>query len=829
MKRTEPNVRGVRWTVGIIMISWCIAYLWALSTWRIESSPPDSLSTVVSSSEMVDKSPIAPPRAYRSSESLLLVSADNVTSADAHDVLIPTVAVQPSEPVIVPLHGLVLSEAHPQEERDTGPEAMKTEELSTGYQRALQNEGYWEQHAEIVDEVPSRRIVQWPRPDSLIAHIEHLSEQPELSTWAFEVLLALEELSSFALLTGEGPDRVMGRLADLIDQSDDLKQELSSDALQSDLGRARYSLSRRLVLWTHVQDAADAQWASAHDEEEPLDVAARIDAVDQLLQGTDAWRDYLLIDKLVSLATEDSTDSLDTRKTVARQVMGRITKEDLTVEQSHYLQEAEIVALSAALRHWAAEPVSLLSLLCDLETYESTLSPTAARRIVSAQASLKVSPIQELRDVAECLDRHYRNANVRVAMTSEFLNRLLPQVDQVNIPVSDQILGARVRGRSAATTELHLRLVPDNDRARIQLEANGRVQSRTRSFHGPIVFFNDGRSTYHAESLLLIDPDGIRVWRSRASANSSDRVRDIQTDYDAVPLLGNLVRGFAKSQYDDQRHGVRLEVEHRISQQAARRFDEEINSHISRAHDRVQNNVINPLDDLQLDPTAIDMRTTSDQLIMRWRLAGEKQLAAFTARLCPPANTLMQIQLHQSALNNTVKQLGLDGRSSDLRELYVSLANCLGYEDATAPDDLPEKVAIQFADEESVKVQCEGGRVTLTLNIARLDSGRRHWRDFTIRAYYEPVIDRLHARLVRQTSIELIGQDLRLRDQIALRSIFTKALSRNHPLELIHSELADRTELADLAITQFVVRNGWIGIALGPDAELASQPTSISR
>jgi len=560
-------------------------------------------------------------------------------------------------------------------------------------------------------------------------------------------------------------------------------------------------------------------------------VTARIDEVDRLLRGADAWRDYLLIDELVTLAEEDVTDSLGARTATARRVLDRIEKEGLTSEQNQFLQQSEVVALSVALRHWAAEPVSLLSLLCDLEEYESTMAPAVARRIVTAQASLKVSPHQELRDVAESIDLHYRNANVRVAMTSEFLNRLIPQVDQVEAPVSDQIFGARVMGSSVATTRLHIRLVPDNGRARIQLEASGQVRSRTRSFRGPVVFFSDGRSTYHAQKVLLIDPNGIHVWQAQASASSSDRVRAIETDYDPIPILGNLVRSFARNQYDDQRHAVRLEVEHRISRQAARRFDEEIHRHITSAHQRVQENIIDPLDQLQLDPTAVDMRTTSEQLIMRWRLAGDEQLAAHTARPSSPTDTLMEIQLHQSALNNTVKQLGLDGCESDLRELYVSLANSLGNEDATAPDDMPERITIHFADEESVHVQCDEGRLTLTLNIARLDSGRRHWRNFTIRAYYVPVIDGLHARLVRQTSIELIGQNLRLGDQIALRSIFTKALSRNRPIEMIHPELAERAELADLAVTQFVVRNGWVGIALGPDPadKLSSEPTSSPR
>ena len=60
-----------------------------------------------------------------------------------------------------------------------------------------------------------------------------------------------------------------------------------------------------------------------------------------------------------------------------------------------------------------------------------------------------------------------------------------------------------------------------------------------------------------------------------------------------------------------------------------------------------------------------------------------------------------------------------------------------------------------------------------------------------------------------------MSDELGFRDRIALRAIFTKALSRDHQLKLVADEFARNPRLKSLEVTQLVARDGWLGISLG--------------
>jgi hypothetical protein len=52
--------------------------------------------------------------------------------------------------------------------------------------------------------------------------------------------------------------------------------------------------------------------------------------------------------------------------------------------------------------------------------------------------------------------------------------------------------------------------------------------------------------------------------------------------------------------------------------------------------------------------------------------------------------------------------------------------------------------------------------------------------------------------------------------QIALRGIFSHALSKKAPWELMPEQLIKEPKLKETAITQFAIDDGWIGLSLGP-------------
>ena len=116
----------------------------------------------------------------------------------------------------------------------------------------------------------------------------------------------------------------------------------------------------------------------------------------------------------------------------------------------------------------------------------------------------------------------------------------------------------------------------------------------------------------------------------------------------------------------------------------------------------------------------------------------------------------------------------------------------------------------------------------MTLSVAKLTKSPRKWKDFQVRAYYKPEVNGRSAELVRDGVVQLMGARLSTGAQIALRGVFSRAFSKQKPWVLTPQRLANDPRLADLGITQFVIDDGWLGIALGP-RRTASWPGQVRR
>ena len=218
-----------------------------------------------------------------------------------------------------------------------------------------------------------------------------------------------------------------------------------------------------------------------------------------------------------------------------------------------------------------------------------------------------------------------------------------------------------------------------------------------------------------------------------------------------------------------------------------------------------------------LDPTPIDFETTQQRLIVRYRIAALHQLAAHTPRPQAPSSSWLSVQLHESAINNTLDQLGIGGRKLTMQELCDELARKFGRPSPPVPEDIPEDLAVTLAQRDGIRVRCDGGKLRLTLRVAELAQSRQSkWKNFTVQATYVPSPDQRNANLVRDGVIELSSDGKGVGNQFALRTIFSKVLSKNRTISLINHSMAQQPEFADLMVNQFVLSDGWIGIAMAP-------------
>lgn len=673
----------------------------------------------------------------------------------------------------------------------------------------------------------------WPMPSNLVARLDEVVKIDGCAAWADRVRFALNQLHRNESPHSSAATEYLDILAAAVHEATTLAKNENGAGPRSAILRANYALARRVEIWQQVRRVVQGQTVPvALRRDDDIQIARRLDAIDRQLTAAhqgDAWDKYLQLGQLRELIGSGKTQA---RQRTAREILARMESDELSEAQLNMLKTSPFSELAFALRRWADEPIDCTALLDDIEAYEETRRLDAAHSLARLYQNSRWSTNPEVEKLSELINSHYRNANIRVAVSGELLNRLIPVIEPSDEDINENIYGARVYGVSRIHTQLHATLVPDYVRWRVGVEASGEVESSTAANAGPATFYNEALSRYLARKLLIVERNGVRVWRAEAEADSDAGLTGLRTDYDRVPILRQLARSIALDQHDKSIHSARRAAEERLAARVSERLDEEVHRRIEEAELDFNEKLYLPMKKLGLDPIALDLHTSKTRLIGRYRLAGEHQLGANTPRPQAPGDSLLSVQIHESAMNNIIEQLKLDGKESDLHQLYRDIGAMFSRPDLEAPDDVPQGVTIRFAESEAIRVRFEQGRVIMTLRIAELSRGWRHkWSNFAVRAYYVPDPTQLDANLVREGSIELDGNHITSIDRIALGGIFSKTLSRTRPFNLINQRIAESKELEDCQVTQFVVTSGWIGVALGPQygaevQRMATQPDS---
>lgn len=682
--------------------------------------------------------------------------------------------------------------------------------------------------------LPAKSAGVWPHTEALHRQLITLAdESPADAAWVLRVQTQLEALVAIDSLGSDQVPPILAHLGTLAEEAcTDLSPRQPTRERTLRL-RAAFSIARRVVIWELVYRAA---LSGASERPAPIfdraGLSASLAEIDQRLRGVPAgksWRAYLRLEELGALAAASNVPDAEDRELV-RDVLARLDSPRLDQQQHQFLQQPPFCSLAESLRPTAHDPVDLGGLIAALEEREAIDGSLVSQRIANMYQVLRWSSDETQVQLAEAVNDNHRNANVRVAISAELLNRFVPPPQVMAEPVVDNIRGADVVGRSESVAKLNIVLLPDRLRWRLGLEANGNVASETESSKGPARFWNDGLGAFNVRKEVTLDRRGLAVKRAHGYADSEAFLKDFETDYDGLPLISPLVRAIARGQYENEQPAAKKEISEKISQKASQRLDQEVDQRMVQAEREFKQKLIAPLDKLNLEPTPVDMQTTERRLIVRYRLAGPHQLSAYTPRPQAPGNSMVSLQLHESMFNNTLENLKLANRRVDLRTLYVEMLRRFEAKEINIPDDLPEDVTVHFAEHDPVRISCEEGRVKLTIRLAELDHAERHtWKDFEVHGYYRPSDNQLEANLVRDGNLELVGERLKLGDQIALRGIFAKVLSRNRQLSIINKQLLARPQLADLQVTQFVIQDGWMGVALGPKSDNLRPPPATTE
>ena len=656
----------------------------------------------------------------------------------------------------------------------------------------------------------------WPYPSALAVAVSALGELPAYRIWSDAVLGCLQQLSTIQSLNSPEVGSVLKRLESLAEEAKSRGGQETEPATRAQLLRAAHAVTRRLRVWEQIHAVASQPLAANHTSP-AADLPAAVKALDSKLLKTDrngGWREYLLLGEAQRCFVDGAIADTAACRALAKRILLRLEPVALSASQRRFLEQPEVVDFVSGLKPLAIEPLDYFWLLRAIEKHEHAPSAGTGLHIAAAAQTLRWSSCPATVELGQRIDTHYRNANVRVEVSQELVNRLLPAATAVRENVNDTILGARTLGRSSGKSRLRAELIPSPRSWRLALTAAGRLSSQTYSSSGPATFYNRGTAVFRAEKEIIVTPDGIRHESATAGADSNTGLRRVETDFDPLPLFGNLAQAFAKREYENRSGEARAEIDNKIAWRAGRRLDREVGQRIDEVERRLDQELYRPLKKLSLNPAVADMQTTSEALIARARLAGFHQLSAYTPRPKSPADSVLSVQVHESALNNVIEQFGWAGRRANAIELHAELAKLLQRPQTQLPEDFPDDVVLEFAKESPVRIALRDGRVTITLELQELAQGKNRWRDFVVRVHYRPAPEQPDVDLVRDQYVELIGK-LGFREQVALRGIFSRVFNRSQPINLITKALRSDPRLEGLVVSQLVIDDGWVGVAIG--------------
>lgn len=670
----------------------------------------------------------------------------------------------------------------------------------------------------------------WTIPVSIYEQLEPLNWECETGEWARELADAIRRAAADLVAASPAAKESVRNLSILGRDGVAIAKPMEGTPQFEQMRRVLTTLHRRVSVWKDLVKAMP----NAESPLAPIDWQAVRHSIEKLQDLTaeaengEAWDSFLELATLAEIAAREPEQLKEEERTLACYVLLNLQVDDVSEEQREFLESDELSDYRAALRMIVTEPIDTSEWISLLEAFERTNSPKAGELLAIERLKLSVSSQPEQVELARKVEEAYCGPNVRIAVTGYLLNRMLPDREPEYQWVRDTVLGHPVQGRSRTSAEVGLALIPDSRRMRAALTVDGLVSASTSSTAGPATFVNDSESEYSAVKEFELTPMGIRFQPAEVTVDNRTRLREIRTEFDAIPLVGSFVHSVARSQHDASRPAIRREMNRKIQSQAERQIDEEIDARLGELNNRLKQRLLDPLAAMSLRPEVADAQTSEARMSMQLELAGAGQLGSNTPRPWAPSDSVLSFQMHQSALNNVLRGLELDGATLTIKELRERIAERFNRPELLEQTNEHDDVSITFASTDAARIDFEEGRVAISLGVERLQAGKRHWSDFRVRAYYSPQTSRRSASLARDGVVELIGR-MRVGSQITLRSIFSKVFAKGRELPIVPEQMAADPRLQGLEVTQVVVDDGWFALAVGPERirpAMAKSPAS---
>ncbi len=681
-----------------------------------------------------------------------------------------------------------------------------------------------------------------PSANALIQQIESLDSIPELDSWSTETLAILEQLSKEELSCDqtrvlyeqlESQANIARELSEVVRERCENSPETQYD--YCDVARLTYRIKRRLAIWNSILDSKVGHEAT----QQPVthSFGTRVDSQQRLLDDLAAskidpvWRDYLMLDSLESVIATASPESSKIR-TAAREVLARIYSPVLDKEQANYVKSVINPCSLQLLKGIARLPFDEMELLRRIENYESNPSSLTGYYLNDQYQNLLWSEKPGEVAMARAIETHYRNANIRLAFSERLINRLLPKLPEIEQPVDQNFKGARVLGQSRVSNQLRVNLIPDDSQIQLNLETRGDVQSDTVANTKIFRVTNLGRANFEVFQNIIINEEGIEaVGDPYARSKANQLVVAVESGLDNHPILGGLARKIAKNNLKRDASETDRMYKRTVESSVEEQMRTQVSEQLQTVRELAYTKLFQPLFGMDLEPEPKQLATTEDQMVVRYRIGGRDQMAANTARPPDGAGSLMSFQLHQSAVNNAISRIGLNGRQFTVDELTEHLRGFVGAEGSAEPQaksDQHAEVGFAYFDPILVEFQEDQLRVTLNLKSLKIGEKGKVWKNVSLTAAYRFVRDGMKIQLQQNDDgTRIRGKRLKFGDKAAISTVMKVLFKKEYSVASLPDKIAQRIDTSQLEISQLSVSDGWLAVSVDDQEFNIAQETVL--
>ena len=319
-------------------------------------------------------------------------------------------------------------------------------------------------------------------------------------------------------------------------------------------------------------------------------------------------------------------------------------------------------------------------------------------------------------DLVDAIRVHHRHPNIFVEASEELLAAgIADKVEEV-INVQEVILGTRIRGTANTVGQIALELVPNSEKASLQVVMRGTAESRNVGVNSGVTVRTTGTTKINAAKRVDIDEQGFHLGPTIANCTTRTKVTSLSAK---SAIVENAAWNRVKQQ---KSQGERI-ASRRAENRVAKRVDEEANPMLAKANQSFLDKFRNPLLRRGEFPPVLQLNTSDERLFVKIQQSNKQQIAASGQ---PPAlgdAYDLAVRLHESAISNFSETA-----ISDLTLTDVKVVELL----TEYTDEVPEELriteesdpwSITFASNQPVRVSFADGFVTIIVRGKRFTRG----------------------------------------------------------------------------------------------------------